>query len=481
MFKNVIIGKNFTIVIMFILCTITAYWFVTYGNRGLFTKEIGFGCFYDRQGLSLLSGRLNVPADDIGFEAYIVDGKYFGYFGITPSLLRIPLNFLFTDIFCKWSKLMNLSGYIMMLFISFQFYKIFFNKFYRDRMTDSIFIILFGLGTSLIFLTSNSYVYHESIMLGGAFSLISYYFLYRFLESKSFLFLYLSIFFALVTSHTRISFGIGNLIALLIVGLISILTIFSKTKPEVFKAMKRENLVRLVIITFVGISSISFSLLYVNYLKFGNPLTFLPIEKHFEFINNKARLDRWLKYNKYFVGNPANVVHNFLYYFGPLGTRLRNDFPYFTFERGFGIPQLISIDGIEWTSSLWYSNPLLYLSFFIGFYVLFKGMVFRNVVLILGGLSTFFLTIGSGGTTQRYFHDFYPLILFLGIIGFNFIVRRYRKRKLMLRFILIMMILYSSYFNFGITLMFQREKSWATEAAVRKSFAEFKERLPKLR
>ena len=47
--------------------------------------------FYDLQARAMLAGRLSVPQGSLGIEAYIHDGRTYTYFGLFPSLLRIPV------------------------------------------------------------------------------------------------------------------------------------------------------------------------------------------------------------------------------------------------------------------------------------------------------------------------------------------------------------------------------------------------------
>ena len=69
---------------------IVCAWFVTWGDWKFFEPE-DFCGFYDAQARSLIEGRLDIPPAAIGNEAFTFQGKTYGYFGIGPALLRIPL------------------------------------------------------------------------------------------------------------------------------------------------------------------------------------------------------------------------------------------------------------------------------------------------------------------------------------------------------------------------------------------------------
>ncbi len=51
----------------------------------------GLGQVYDVQARAILHGRLSLPTGSIGPEAFIHDGRTYTYFGIFPSLIRIPV------------------------------------------------------------------------------------------------------------------------------------------------------------------------------------------------------------------------------------------------------------------------------------------------------------------------------------------------------------------------------------------------------
>src|SRR5215218_2526304 len=47
--------------------------------------------FFQAQAASMLHGRLDVKPSDIIGECFDRDARCYGYFGVTPSLLRIPV------------------------------------------------------------------------------------------------------------------------------------------------------------------------------------------------------------------------------------------------------------------------------------------------------------------------------------------------------------------------------------------------------
>ena len=55
-----------------------------------FLQSHGLDGFYDAQADAWLDGRWDIPHERLGFEAFIVDGKAYEYFGPFPALLRLP-------------------------------------------------------------------------------------------------------------------------------------------------------------------------------------------------------------------------------------------------------------------------------------------------------------------------------------------------------------------------------------------------------
>jgi hypothetical protein len=71
-------------------CASVCYAWVVTGGSFRFNHAEVFGSFYDYQAASFLEGRLDVPEEAIGGEAFEARGKLYGYFGPTPALLRLP-------------------------------------------------------------------------------------------------------------------------------------------------------------------------------------------------------------------------------------------------------------------------------------------------------------------------------------------------------------------------------------------------------
>ena len=146
-----------------------------------------FGNFYDYQARSLMQGRVDVPEAAIGGEAFIIDGKYYGYFGPTPALLRLPFA-IFDIAFGELSRsFMTLyfagslvACYVLLLHATTLLRG---GKARPSRWAVTLLVTSAGLGSTLFFLGSRAYIYHEAILCGAMWALWSAYFSLRWLSA----------------------------------------------------------------------------------------------------------------------------------------------------------------------------------------------------------------------------------------------------------------------------------------------------------
>lgn len=160
--------------------TLVYAWLVTYGNFRFGAGDI-FGSFYDYQAASLLQGRLDVPEDAIGGEAFEFRGKLYGYFGPTPALLRLP--FIVSGFaFGQLSRGFMVAYFLASLVAAYLLFQHARGKM-RGLQAGSfpppgpwavcVLVGSVGLGSTLFFVGSRSFMYHEAILGGITFALWS--------------------------------------------------------------------------------------------------------------------------------------------------------------------------------------------------------------------------------------------------------------------------------------------------------------------
>jgi len=62
-----------------------------WGTSPNLLRGVPYDTFYDLQARAMFHGHLNLPRGDLGIEAFIHDGRTYTYFGIFPSLIRMPI------------------------------------------------------------------------------------------------------------------------------------------------------------------------------------------------------------------------------------------------------------------------------------------------------------------------------------------------------------------------------------------------------
>ena len=158
-----------------LLSLIVCAWFVTWGDWKFFEPE-DFCGFYDAQARSLIEGRLDVPPAAIGNEAFTFQGRTYGYFGIGPALLRIPLVLASAKMDGLWSRMMMMIACAINLICIYRIMRLIRGdepvSRRSQRLLHSLFILCAGIGSSNIFMLGRSFTYHEAIMWAGAFALL---------------------------------------------------------------------------------------------------------------------------------------------------------------------------------------------------------------------------------------------------------------------------------------------------------------------
>lgn len=139
--------------------------------------------FFTAQAVSMMHGRWDVPTSVLSFECFLVRHRCFGYFGITPSILRLPVVLLggFTD--GSLGRFPELAYFLLGVFVTAigtwwmarQVVALWAPGIGgRRRAALGLIIAFASLGASpLLFLMSLPMMYSEAILWGVAFSCIA--------------------------------------------------------------------------------------------------------------------------------------------------------------------------------------------------------------------------------------------------------------------------------------------------------------------
>ena len=426
------------------------------GSRQSFLDEDLLGGFYDAQAQSLLKGQMNVDPDVPGLEGFRIGDETHIYQGIAPALLRIPL-LLLTDRFAgrltAVSMLLGFSAALAFLIAAGWRIRSLLRTTEAMRVTETICtaIVAFGIsGSSLLFLSSATWVYHEALLWGAAFSIASFTSLLYWLAPKSSVPskprlgpLLAAIGFAGLAVNTRSSIGLGPLAALGLTAVCLALGLVGTRRKERSSghspSAERAPLVQRIsgwdsqrsttrpglAISLILLGSLAAVVLYagVNFARFDSWFG-VPLDKQVLVDFDPVRLTA-LEAN-------GNTLFGFKYAPSVLLQTLRPDalsfgteFPYVGFpdQKPALIGSAVFAER-DWSSSLPSSQPLLFLAGCLGVVVLLipKKMGIRSEVKLLripiaGAAVGGSLFIAFGYISERYLSDMFPFGALAGLIG----------------------------------------------------------------
>jgi len=373
------------------------------------------GNFYDLQGRAMLHGHLSVPTGSLGVEGFVHDGHTYTYFGIFPSLIRLPvllltsrldgrltapymlLGWLVAGVFCAlllWRLRMVLRGPVAL-----------------GRMEAASYGLLVATmmgGSVFVYLASNAWVYDEDLVWSVALTVGSMFALLGVMERPSRGRMWACGGLVLAASLNRLPTGYACIAgALLVAGWLA-LGRGGDENRRWFLPMVAAGLVPLVALTVV------------NELKFGVAFGVPLNEQVFTHVNAHRRAALAASggkgYGLQFLPSTA------LAYLWPGGIRLTSVFPFVTLpaEPARAVGSVI-LDRANRTASLTASMPLLFLLSCWGVFAAFRrrtlgrGSMTRLIVVAAA--------LGCGAVmifdyiSDRYLADFLPFLIVASAVG----------------------------------------------------------------
>jgi hypothetical protein len=451
----------------FLISIATWTWFVTWGDWKFFEPE-DFCGFYDALARSIIHGHLDVPRTAIGVEAFTFEGKTYGYFGIGPALLRIPLILIFPQMDGLWSRLLILIAACISLTCAYRIMRMIrldaaANTRFQ-RVLHSLFILTAGVGSTTVFLVGRSYAYHEALMWSGAFALLFACTILRYFSRPRGSLLALAGAFAFMSFHCRPTVGAGALLAVTGLAAILIWRVIAKPKAaQSFLALGpvaapvRHALIATIIVAIT--LSTYFGVNYAKFRTFGA----VPL-RYYDFY---AQFPKRLEATEGKQIHLKNIPTGLATYFGVHGVRLKNKFPWFYMEEEATFIGSPANDLIEEFSTVPISMPALTLLALIGATALALG---SNQILRRARLPAVTLFMGGGimlatvGITERYLHDLYPALVIAAAAGVARIESS--RRNVTLTGLLAMLSVISVALNCSFSLVNQRENLGAPPAKV---------------
>lgn len=339
-------------------------WFLTYGSGAVFHVET-LGQFYDAQATSLLHGRWDVPHRDIAPEAFVRNGKSYGYFGPTPAVWRMPLNALFPAMWGCWSRCSCLAAGAGALLFSYLIL-IGAGRWTGDnevaparrRWTAPLFLTGVGLGSILLYLQSRAWVYHEAGLWGNALALAAYYAMLQYLLRGRTRWFALACTLAFAAFFARATFGAGAMLAIL---LLMVQTLRRRPPVRSRPAIAILGLATLIITTVCAMA--------INRAKFGSPLAPMPMQYYEQMLDDPPRYARTGGVTQRLGNFPTNAVA----YFWPTTVRFSRHFPWLYVDERLRRFACSKMDGNGSAAAITVTMPWLFFLALFGFgWVLFK-------------------------------------------------------------------------------------------------------------
>jgi hypothetical protein len=372
--------------------------------------------FFNAQSVSLLDGRLDVPSSNFAWtECFIVDGRCFGYFGVTPSLLRIPLVALGGSsapyfIPVSIALAVTLTTWAILDLFQRLVHHLIPDSSARDLPmmagTISLFVLL-GPGSILTYL-SKPRVYHEASLWMIAFLLVSMNLVYRWLFDRRIGLLLIAGIAAVLSTNARPS---GAMPALILgLGVVIVLVADRRArKPSRSELALASGLAILPALTSMG----------VLWLKFGTAS--LPWEKYNLYESEGYR--RLSDLNGGQLQGIRFIPTNLINYLRPDSLRFSTSAPFVIEQVPSTIPAItlwpIDRNGmfVEGFVSLTNAMPLsLLLSVGIVVAVLMGRVKMSRIerqsfgILFLASAAGTVVVLTSVALTTRYLGDFFPLM-----------------------------------------------------------------------
>jgi hypothetical protein len=394
-------------------------------------RAVPYANFYDLQARALFHGHLYLPPGRMGIEAFRHAGHDYTYFGLFPSIIRMPILLVTSRLDGQMTAPSILLAWVATaVFSSLMLWRL--RLLMRgDALLGRAESAAYGTlmatimgGSVVLYLAATPFIYNEDFAWSIALTVGSLFALLGVLERPTWGRVVASGVLILCTSLNRIPPGWGcTIAAVLIAGW------FALGRGGVSNRRWALPMLAVGVVPFL-IGCV------VTYAKFGIPIG-LPMADEY-----------WAKVNyhrRYFLAANGGKAFNFAFlpsslsaYFQPLGMRLGGLFPFFS-PPGGPAPWLAGavLDQSYPTASFTDTSPLLLLLGLWGAVTTFRprgvGQVRLTRIIFFGAAA------GAGGVllwgyiSQRYLADLMPLFIIAAGIGLIDMWRRLENRPQRIR------------------------------------------------
>jgi hypothetical protein len=383
--------------------------------------------FYDLQSRAMLAGHLYVPKGSLGIEAFVIGGKRYTYFGLFPSLLRMPVLALSHGFAGRLTAPSLLLAWVVTgAFGSLLLWRV--RVMVRgnaalgraEAACYGVLVAAMTGGSVLMYLAASPRVYNEDLAWSVALTLGSVFALLGVLEQVSLRRVVLCAGLILLTALNRGPTGYACVIgAVLIAGWFR----FGRGGPE--------NRRWAVPMLLAGLIPLIINVA-VNWAKLGTPVGLSEADQVWTTINAHRRY--------YLAANGGSAfgvqfLPTTLYaYMQPGGIHFGSAFPFITLPTApASAVGKVVLDETYPTASVPTSMPLLFLLGCWGTIMAFRphpvdGLRPMRLLLIATAAGTGGVLL-FGYIADRYLADFLPFLILAGIIGLVDVWRRLDGRR----------------------------------------------------
>lgn len=381
-------------------------WFAMEGTSHLLAPVVN-AQFYEVQARSLLHGRWDIPAGSIGAERFLVDGRFYEYFGPWPAVLRLPVVAVTDRFDGRLSRIAVLAAIVV--FLAAVTHLVWQARAVTggdstvttaDLAAVCGFVFVAACGTVLVFLSGWTAVYHEAIIWGVAWAVASSTLLVAYLRSGRSLHLLGAGAAAALCLLSRGSVGLGPAAALALV-LVARLVGLARRRPASGRGL-------LVLAATVVIPLALYA--YVNWARFGSLTGVPPTDKQDLLTSWPGRAEAMAANGGSLFG-PRYAPTILLQYLRPDALGFDRLFPWV----GFSSPPLVVggsvFEALNPSASITAASPLFVLLACGGVvFVLRRRLLVFAAPLMgagIGGIGVLSLAF----VDQRYQGDFVPLLV----------------------------------------------------------------------
>ena len=407
--------------------------------------------FYELQGRALLAGHLYVPNGALGEEAFLHGGHQYMYFGLFPSLIRLPVLMLTHSLDGRMTAISILAAWIVTAVMSgviLWHCRVVLRGPADLGLLEAVtyaaaFAAILG-GSALVNLAANPWVYSEDIVWSVALSLVATVAMIAVLTAPSWrrvVFLFLAVLAVNLTRGTTgLAWSAGAIAAGAWLG-------WRRRRDGEGTNLWLPTIAAGVIPTVVSSG--------ISWLKFGGPNGY-PLQDQVWFRTHHVA---GINHGHYFSLNylPTGLST----YFGSLGVHVSSVFPYFTLPQypAHGVAHTV-LFGSEQVTSVTGSMPLLLILTLVGVFGVLRPSTPRPVRLMVIPLLAAALPAGAilifGFIDNRFVGDFVPLLAIGSAIGLPVAWQSVTSRGWSIRWtavtVVVLLSVYSIAVNFGMSI-----------------------------